>query len=64
MERENMIDHAAEIGSYMMDGLESLYTYPNVGDVRGLGMIAGIELVKDKKTIHENCCIRRNEEGL
>jgi len=50
MEREKMIDHVAEVGSYMMEGLMTLYDHPIVGDVRGLGMIAGVELVKDKKS--------------
>ncbi|MBW2085779.1 MAG: aspartate aminotransferase family protein [Deltaproteobacteria bacterium] len=50
MEREKMIDHVAEVGAYMLDGLKTLYDHPTVGDVRGLGLIAGVELVKDRKT--------------
>ncbi|MBW2090532.1 MAG: aspartate aminotransferase family protein [Deltaproteobacteria bacterium] len=50
MEREKMVEHVAEVGAYMLDGLKTLESHPLVGEVRGLGMIAGIEMVKDKKT--------------
>ncbi len=50
MAREKMIDHVAEIGKYLLQGLETLYSHSIVGNVRGLGLIAGIELVKDRKT--------------
>ncbi|MCP4753589.1 MAG: aspartate aminotransferase family protein [Proteobacteria bacterium] len=50
MERENTIEHVAEVGAYMQEGLKTLYSHDIVGEVRGLGMIAGVELVKDRKT--------------
>jgi 4-aminobutyrate--pyruvate transaminase len=39
----------------MLDGLQRFADHPLVGEVKGVGMIAGIELVKDKRTraIHE-----------
>jgi len=50
IERENLVTNAAELGAYMLDGLKTLSNHPIVGEVRGLGMIYGVELVKDKKT--------------
>ena len=50
MERDKMIDHVAEVGTYMLQELEALYNHAIVGDVRGMGLLAGIELVKDRKT--------------
>ncbi|HYU21383.1 MAG TPA: aminotransferase class III-fold pyridoxal phosphate-dependent enzyme, partial [Chloroflexota bacterium] len=34
----------------LLDGLKQLADHPNVGDVRGLGMMAAVELVADKAT--------------
>jgi len=50
MEREKLVEHAAEVGAYLLEGLQSLSDHPLVGDVRGLGQIFAVELVKDKKT--------------
>lgn len=50
IEREKLVENAAEVGGYLLEGLKSLSEHPIVGEVRGLGMIYGIELVKDKKT--------------
>ena len=37
-------------GSYLLARLSELLEYPIVGDVRGLGMMVGFELVQDKVT--------------
>ena len=50
IEREEMVANAAEVGAYLLDGLQSLTPHSIVGEVRGLGMLYGIEIVKDKKT--------------
>jgi taurine-pyruvate aminotransferase len=34
----------------MLEGLKEFTTFPIVGDVRGVGLFAGIELVEDKET--------------
>jgi len=34
----------------MLDGLQRIADHPNVGEVRGLGMMAAVELVADKAT--------------
>ncbi len=37
------------MGSYFREGLEGLKDkYPVIGDVRGMGLMQGIELVKDR----------------
>src|SRR5512142_624161 len=38
------------MGALLMDGLTGLLKHPTVGDVRGLGLMAGIEMVRDKAT--------------
>jgi len=39
------------VGSYFREGLEGLKDkYPLIGDVRGMGLMQGIELVKDPLT--------------
>jgi adenosylmethionine-8-amino-7-oxononanoate aminotransferase len=50
LEREGLVPRAAAAGRRLLDGLESLRELPGVGDVRGLGLMAGIELVADKST--------------
>ncbi|MEM9155154.1 MAG: aminotransferase [Cyanobacteria bacterium P01_F01_bin.33] len=48
LERENLSARAAEMGEYLLERLQHLLEHPNVGDVRGKGLLIGIELVKDK----------------
>jgi 4-aminobutyrate aminotransferase len=45
------IKNAEAVGSYMMQRLSKwTETLPSVGDVRGLGLMIGVEIVKDKRT--------------
>ena len=48
MEERNLFAHAAEVGEYLQAGLAQLADHPIVGEVRGAGLIAGIELVADR----------------
>ena len=48
MEAERLAERSAEIGRYFLDGLETLKRHPCVGDVRGKGLLLGVELVKDR----------------
>ncbi len=50
MQRKGFMKKAAEQGKIIMDRLLQMQEkYPVIGDVRGLGPMAAIELVKDKK---------------
>ncbi|HEX5432043.1 MAG TPA: acetyl ornithine aminotransferase family protein [Bryobacteraceae bacterium] len=49
LERE-LVGNAARIGTHMMSRLRDFpRSFPNVGDVRGLGLMIGIELVRDQE---------------
>jgi adenosylmethionine-8-amino-7-oxononanoate aminotransferase len=50
MERESLVARSAAMGAELMDRLRELLVHPIVGDVRGLGLMCGIELVRDKTT--------------
>ncbi|MBX5217643.1 MULTISPECIES: aspartate aminotransferase family protein [unclassified Rhizobium] len=43
-----LLDNGVKAGRRLMQGLDSLRDHPLVGDVRGRGMLAAIELVVDK----------------
>jgi len=50
MEKENLPARAAESGNYVMSKLRELQKKnPLIGEVRGLGLMIGVELVKDEK---------------
>jgi 4-aminobutyrate--pyruvate transaminase len=49
-----MLDHVAEVGPYLQAELRRRFSdHPLVGEVRGTGLIAAIELVEDRAT-HRN----------
>ena len=50
MERENVIEQAAENGRRFVANLMTLRDLPKVGDVGGFGMMGAIEFVEDKDT--------------
>lgn len=51
IEDEGLIQNAAEIGSYLQAGLvEMQRRHPFIGDVRGTGLLLGIELVEDPQS--------------
>ena len=49
-EQENLVEQSAEKGAYLMERLEELRAHPTVGDVRGLGLMCALDLVKSKET--------------
>ncbi|MFO3797553.1 MAG: aspartate aminotransferase family protein, partial [Anaerolineales bacterium] len=48
--RNDLISRCAKIGDYFLGALQSLEHHDFVGDVRGKGLFAGIEFVKNKRT--------------
>jgi 4-aminobutyrate aminotransferase len=56
---EGILANAAEVGQYAKDALEEIQTrHPSIGDVRGKGLMIGVEFVKDKGTKESNEAIR------
>ena len=52
IESERLLEHARAMGDYALKGLRELMSRRKlVGDVRGLGLIMGVELVKDRQTM-------------
>jgi adenosylmethionine-8-amino-7-oxononanoate aminotransferase len=48
---EDLPGRAKETGNYLKSELESAFAnHPNVGDIRGVGLFLGVELVKDRET--------------
>jgi 4-aminobutyrate aminotransferase len=48
---ETMMANAAKVGSYLIDQLKSMMErHRLIGDVRGYGLMIGIEFVRDRKT--------------
>lgn len=50
MEDEQLIQRSRDLGAKLLGELQALREHPAVGDVRGKGLLIGIELVKDKLT--------------
>lgn len=49
---EHLQENALEVGTYLMNGLCNLMKkHSIIGDVRGLGLFIGVELVLDRKTL-------------
>ncbi len=46
----DMIGHVRRVGSHMQQALANFCEHPMVGEVRGVGLLAGIEMVADKAT--------------
>ena len=47
---ENLPANASDVGGYFIERLNELAQYPNVGDVRGVGLMLAVEFVKDRQT--------------
>ncbi len=49
-EEMDITERAQRVGGHMIKGLQSFAEHPLVGDVRGVGILAGMELMQDKAT--------------
>ena len=59
--RDSLMKNAAEVGAFMMDRLKEVQQkHAVVGDVRGRGLMIGIELVKDRVT-KERAIVERDK---
>jgi 4-aminobutyrate--pyruvate transaminase len=50
LEDEHLVEQVAAKGAYLQKKLQELRDHDIVGDVRGLGLLGGVELVSDKAT--------------
>ena len=51
IEREQLLNRSQEMGTYLAERLRELQSrHEEIGDVRGMGLLRGIELVKDRET--------------
>jgi adenosylmethionine-8-amino-7-oxononanoate aminotransferase len=51
MEREDLVARSERMGRLLRSRLEKVEAHPNVAAVRGLGLMLGIEFVKDRATM-------------
>jgi L-2,4-diaminobutyrate transaminase len=68
IEGEGLVENAAEVGAYFQASLrEAFADHPLVGEIRGLGLMAGIELVEDretKKAFDPDLAVAKRLQGL
>jgi adenosylmethionine-8-amino-7-oxononanoate aminotransferase len=50
LQTEKSVHQRAQLQKNLHDELQSLWSLPNVGDIRQVGLVAGIELVKNWRT--------------
>ncbi|MBA7647692.1 Isoleucine 2-epimerase [subsurface metagenome] len=51
IEEEGILDHVVSLGRYALDRMrEMMEKHPLIGDVRGIGLLMGMELVKNRET--------------
>ena len=51
IEEHNLAEHARQMGRYAVERMEAMMAdHPLIGDVRGLGLLMGMELVRDRAT--------------
>jgi acetylornithine aminotransferase len=60
MEEEHLVENAAKVGNFLMEGIKAL-RLPHVVDVRGRGLMIGVELdvpykeIRNKLLFEEHC---------
>ena len=72
-EEQDVVGHVRRVGAHMQAGLRRFLDHPLVGEVRGVGLVAGVELVADKTSgapfdkslaVGPWCNARAEEHGL
>jgi 4-aminobutyrate aminotransferase/(S)-3-amino-2-methylpropionate transaminase len=68
IEEEHLVDNAERVGAFMLRRFRELQEkYEFIGDVRGKGLLIGVELVKDRSTkepLAKDVCVRLFRECL
>jgi 4-aminobutyrate--pyruvate transaminase len=49
-EERNIVEHVRSVAPVLQDGLRRYADHPLIGEVRGVGLVAAVELVRDKAT--------------
>ncbi|MEW5723710.1 MAG: aminotransferase class III-fold pyridoxal phosphate-dependent enzyme, partial [Thermodesulfobacteriota bacterium] len=50
LREHHLVERCAQLGDYLAGKMERLREHPTVGDLRGVGLMRGLEFVQDKKT--------------
>lgn len=50
IENENLAERSKTLGAYLLQSLQTLSELPMVGEVRGLGLLCGVEIVANRET--------------
>jgi 4-aminobutyrate aminotransferase/(S)-3-amino-2-methylpropionate transaminase len=62
IEEERLVENAERVGAFMLRRLREMQErYPFIGDVRGKGLLIGVELVRDRATkeaLAKDVCVR------
>lgn len=68
IEEEKLVENAAAVGAWMLDRLRAMQErHEFMGDVRGKGLLIGVELVKDRRTkepLDKKVCVHLFQECL
>jgi len=51
LEREQLVERAAVMGKVLQRALDPLADHPHVAEVRGLGLLQAVEIVRDRSTL-------------
>lgn len=61
IDNEKFLTHVKEAGNYILERLEKFKNkYSFIGDVRGIGLMIGVEIVKDKES--KECAVELTKE--
>jgi 4-aminobutyrate aminotransferase / (S)-3-amino-2-methylpropionate transaminase / 5-aminovalerate transaminase len=68
IEDEHLVENSADVGEFMLGRLREMQErYEFIGDVRGKGLMIGVELVKDRKTkepLEKAVCVSMFQSSL